>query len=152
MLHHRLYLMPPRRIASLGFCALLLLTGCTSRVGACDERSLADFWNEFRDAALSSDIRKLQSLASFPLATRGTSDGDPLVQHSAEEFAALWAQLIEQDPGLELSGETLRDYIARHERVPDDALDVASASARIADLEFSCSAGVWRLTMAYTGE
>lgn len=140
------------RLLKNSLAIMLLLTGCSFRSAPCNDASFATFWASFQSATVTGDVDEVQQYVRFPLFTRGPSDGDPFVPHQAEFFALLWSRLLEQDPGLRMEPETTRAFIARHAEAPAGAVDAGGENARVADLVFSCRAGTWQLTMAYTSE
>lgn len=130
----------------------LLALGCASPPPPCDAASFGTFWSAFQSAAMQGTVSAVQQSVRFPLSTRGQMDGDPILQHAAESFPPLWEQLLEQDAGLRMEPETLREFIARHASPPADAFDSLGREARVADLVFTCNAGRWQLTTAYTSK
>ncbi len=124
----------------------------TQSYATCDTTSFTAFWQGFRAAVQSKEITAVRALVSDTFAVRGTLDSDAWVRVGENEFARQWSALLAQDPGLRIEPETLRDYVARADILPAQAVDPSQTTARIADLVFQCADGRWRLSRAYASE
>lgn len=112
------------------------------------QQSFQEFWSDFRSAVLADDKNKILSMTKFPFKTRGVSDDDPVVSHDKASFIRILPRLLDQDTGISVEPETMRDLIKRTIKVPKDKVN-NDAWHRIGDICFENEKGIWSFTFAY---
>lgn len=136
-----------------GACELILLTafcllfvGCSTRpTYAGDEQKFADFWPEFRAAAVTEDTARLEKLTAFPFELRGTLDAQPARTYDRASFRRLAFRLLNQDSGLTEKGESMKKLLERTAKAPSDA----AGASRFGAFEFRKTIEGWRFVRAY---
>lgn len=104
------------------------------------------FWQTFRQAVLSSDKVLIKSLTAFPLKYRGSSDSDPVVKISQDQFDKVFPLFLKQWSGEDLEGSTELDYIKKTVR---SSGQVINGRIRIGDMIFYLNQGKWELNFIY---
>ena len=69
----------------------LLLAGCSAapKLHTGGDQEFKDFWSEFRAAAVSEDMARLEKLTAFPFELRGTLDTNPAQTYDRASFRRL---------------------------------------------------------------
>lgn len=128
------------------------VVNATQPNATCDTASFRAFWREFRTVVQRGEGAEVQSLVADTFAVRGALDSDAWVRVPASDLAERWSLLLEQDAGLNVEPESLREYVMRTDTPPAQAVDPSQVTARVADLVFQCANGRWRLSRAYITE
>lgn len=107
------------------------------------------FWRKFRSAAIARDVKTLSRLTKFPFVTRGELDDDPKVEHTREEFAAVFAELLDQiersRPGVSIS---MRELVASTPELRPEHFGEQEHFS-VGAFFFGREAGQWKLAEAY---
>ena len=106
-------------------------------------KSFISFWQTLRKAIVDNDTNTIIASTTFPFKTRGPMDSDPTIKYNRKEFIKVFSAFLKQSYNL----ETEIEDIMKTER-PDTAY-INNVWARVGDLEFSKSNGMWKLTFAY---
>ena len=139
------------RVLILSFLLIPIIT--TSYAENSEEDRVVEtfsvFWAEFRQAVLTEDKEKLISMTLFPFKTRGQMDSDPVVKHNKASFFSIFGQLLNQDPGLSGTPDTMQNIIRRTERGAGNVVAKHGKSARVGDFVFLKIKNCWFFEMAF---
>ena len=110
------------------------------------------FWDRFRPAAVAGRCEDVVAMTRFPFKTRGQVDSDPVLQHDREKFLRLCPSLLESDPGVPRTPQTMKAFMERRPTVT--AKDFAGSAEKvwIGNFVFTKSGKEWKFSFAYTEE
>ena len=127
------------------FC--LVFAGCPTapETDTADDQKFADFWPEFRAAAVTEDTARLEKLAAFPFELRGTLDTKPAQTYDRAGFRRLAPKLLNQDSGMTEKAESMKKLLERTATAPSDT----AGTVRFGAFEFRKTLDGWRFVRAY---
>lgn len=139
-----------RWLIGVFFGLMFVLPACAQKSSVdAGEASYYVFWTEFRQAVLASDSGKLASLTRFPFVVRGMLDDDPVKKYQKSDFTHLLPILLQQDPGLSETPDTMENLIRKTVKPTPKNLEPAGTSARVGVFSFKKLEGKWYFTEAY---
>jgi hypothetical protein len=110
-----------------------------------DSTGFIKYWLDFRQAVLNSDTNKLITLSRFPIQTRGTFDGDPIIEYSKQEFVKVFNLFLKKWIG---DGSSTTPYdIIKLTKIP--AEEISHNQIRIGDMVFFLTNKKWKLQFLY---
>lgn len=103
-----------------------------------------DVYNNFRDAFLKKDFKKLKSLTKFPVEVRGELDSDPTYKVTEKKFVECFSKIYKKEVGIVEVQISHEEYMRDHPDIkilaknPNLGINLKTKdSFRIADFEFS---------------
>lgn len=109
--------------------------------------AFAAFWGDFRLAVMYKDMDSLKKLTRFPFETKGRLEEDPVVKRSARDFEALYARMMETDPGKSPMKDSMRELVARVE-YPKEGATSDRGEVQVGIFVFTKVKGKWLFTRA----
>jgi len=114
--------------------------------------SAEKFWNEFRQAAINSDLPALTRMTQFPLPIYGTLGDNPIKTINQNDFKKILPELMTTDPGMSEKPSSMKIYIQDIETLPPMACNESGEQIRVGSWLFILKDNKWSLTRAYLEE
>lgn len=109
------------------------------------EKGFKVFWSVFRTAIITNDWDSIISNTHFPLETRGTMDGDPIVRIEKDRFQFVFKMFLESEssiPPFKTQFDKIKDKENVYPYITDDSYSYG-------DMQFKRINGKWFLVFIY---